>query len=46
MHLAAFVWMVHHSWIKNCGHGNKGNDHKLKILLIVRQILPESAENV
>ena len=29
----------YHPWIKHLGHENKGNDNKLKNLLIVRQIL-------
>ena len=31
--------LQHHPWIKHKGHENKVNDHQLKKLLIVKQIL-------
>ena len=32
-------FLKYHPWITHEGHKDKGNDHKLKKLLIVKQIL-------
>ena len=37
--LASNFSLQYHTWIKHKGHENKLNDHQLKKLLIVRQIL-------
>ena len=37
--LASNFFLQHHARIKHYGNENKGNDHKLKELLIVEQIL-------
>ena len=45
--LASNFSLLHHLWIKNESHENRGGDHQLKQLLIVKQILLVSLiENV
>ena len=37
--LASEFSLQYHSWIKHLGHENRGDDHQLKKVLIVKQIL-------
>ena len=37
--LASNFFLQYHPWIKHSGHDDKPNDHQLKKLLTVRQIL-------
>ena len=37
--LAFILSLQYHPWIKHWGHENKGNDHQVKQLLIIKQIL-------